>query len=97
MKRYPLLPFALASAVLLSGVACSKSETQSETTKVSTTDSGEKKIQTEAKASGPGGTTASETTQVGSTLEAKTEVKTDAGKAKVETYIGTVTAYKPGE
>lgn len=97
MKRYPLLPFAVAAAFLLSGAACTKKSETSETTKVTTTDSGEKKIETEAKVSGPGGTTTSETTQVGSTLEAKTESKTDAGKMKVETYIGTVTSYKAGE
>ncbi len=88
--RIPLLPGALAAAVLLSAAACSKEpgtvEKKSETT--TQTSAGEVKTTTES-------------TQAGNTLQAKSETKADTPSGTVtgslETWVGTVTSYEPGK
>jgi hypothetical protein len=89
-RRYSFLPTALASAVLVAAVACSKEPGTVERRSESTTQTTQGEVKT-----------TQESKQVGNTLEAKTEAKTTTGestvKGTVETYVGTVTLYEPGK
>lgn len=89
-RRYSFFQSALAAALLVAPVACTKEpgtvERKSEST--TRTSQGETKTTQESK-------------QVGNTLEARTETKSDTGagtvQGKVETYVGTVMIYEPGK